>query len=1779
MSVGKEYYLDLGKQFGETMWWVQSYTLVGGGSDYPSKSLLWNITEWDPLSIAPPMHKIRSKFKEATQQILDPSFWSNVKGGDLTPLHVSVLRMILEHDGNDNNGPVLWIRYEYKEFEKNLIGPDEPPTWTTNDAYRDEGGSGTNDDDSGWGGYIPFNFDDLSGWGLFTDDSIGEVKNKLLTDGSIEKIMSNKDAVRGLFPNAGMGPFIWHWMDPANPDNLSYPESKRIFTRRIEQEIQKLGIKRDTKKRVDDTASRKVKLPKSVFNRVCVMGKNDMTWFEEAADVIDIFDISERSYEDDLRPHLLPGFMGMAEEYSNCSVPTSILQGKGIGDPNTLLRLINQQEVTIPESMIELYPETIDPEDPTASTNGDLLVHLWALGEYQMGGADDATDDYTDWVSKSLDHSFEGFTEWVDGFGDFLFGLFVDQPTIEEIHKRLYSRFIMELITWNTSEPELQGEEADMQKNYGYTPEDFFQRIFFENAPDEKISGYNDIRQRSVGEKSWLSTMVNLILHELETQRRIGAYDNLCDDQGNLKPDIDPDGGLDSEAVREASADGGSEAMEGAGGTEDVEDDESLTEDEIEERQKFFKQCALMINAHKLKQQLRKRYTKEWAEMGKNPSYKPYQGRFWMAGCNSDQERLINNLISSEDGKEFFNVPPAILSYLVPKLRLFKVENDDNKSLTDTEFVFSQHVDLNREKNYSRSDTIQNSNVRVPSSYLSADFDKGDGCGVKDFSLSFEGSTPATSRTDIKGKLQLYFQSFADLLRERISYNGRPYRYIDLILQPKADEEKGTVNGIEITHPNQYDPSFYRIRAEVGYNPLDENPPINFQGWTSEQWVNLNQAILRTNRAYYLCMVDHDINVNNDGTVNVTISYQAYVETAMKSLRFDALTTRELLKARKEGQKTLKKMIEEEKCTNRQINKFKEMMNVTEEELRKQSLRSILTRLLIRDKIYGVKINKKHAQYFRANGFFGSCELKTIAGDKIPDALKISDIGLDVVTKGLANSELADALEPDMPEDIDYTDKKDVTINFFFFGDLLHTILDCSYETDGLVPGMENTKILLGSLDFSTFLRKDKSEFINPIINLAEIPISVDYFMQWFTENVIQEGETRKSFPIIYFVRNMCNTLLKTSLLENCVHRRVETNLRFQTGQISAFSPDGQDPFGKLVGSGEWIVNTDLQRRADNLPLLGDANQELRDLAGPNGLSPYYYNYLVVNVIGSSLTYTGRGKYIDDVRDGRYHIDIGSNRGIVKTVKFAKTDIQYLREARFMRQGIDGLQQLANVYKADIEMYGNSLFYPGMELYINPYGIGGTELGSPTQGPMSRSGRSLANTLGVGGYHTIISVKSSLSRGKYTTNIGAQWYYSGDGQPPPGINGAISAPSTKDIESGDMVFPEDSPCKNLYLQGVDSQMAIESNPYLGMDETGVNNIENLPPDLTQLANTEGYSDVANGGSSTVITNPDGSSYNLSFKDDDGNMYTLPYDTIIRKESGAKEYWFEGQKSGVVTEGFDANGDLYTQLEILQGKDKGKTIRSTFIETVPSEAETISGGPGPGSVEETSGGSSSSSAAGESENLTEETIGDQDVGDSEVQPGNVNTPEQTPMSNNTIQEEKIVIDKIVFDLKDTSGVKIAQKDYLSTGKRVTSYYASSQVQPTINIASAAYDSSSGEEYKDGIVIKNWCPGDLGVASMRSWIAQASLINMQLHIDEGSCEEEEEEDKLLKTSKQNYNYLMISQHIARFEAGQYHSYEYYRTTEDPVPWKIYNNRTSKKVTVVYEDGTEETIWKNR
>ena len=50
----------------------------------------------------------------------------------------------------------------------------------------------------------------------------------------------------------------------------------------------------------------------------------------------------------------------------------------------------------------------------------------------------------------------------------------------------------------------------------------------------------------------------------------------------------------------------------------------------------------------------------------------------------------------------------------------------------------------------------------------------------------------------------------------------------------------------------------------------------------------------------------------------------------------------------------------------------------------------------------------------------------------------------------------------------------------------------------------------------------------------------------------------------------------------------------------------------------------------------------------------------------------------------------------------SKNNMQYIREARFFRNGFDGLMQLGAVYKITLDMIGNTLYYPGMEIYLDP---------------------------------------------------------------------------------------------------------------------------------------------------------------------------------------------------------------------------------------------------------------------------------------------------------------------------------------------------------------------------------------------------------------------------------------------------------------------------------------------
>jgi len=129
---------------------------------------------------------------------------------------------------------------------------------------------------------------------------------------------------------------------------------------------------------------------------------------------------------------------------------------------------------------------------------------------------------------------------------------------------------------------------------------------------------------------------------------------------------------------------------------------------------------------------------------------------------------------------------------------------------------------------------------------------------------------------------------------------------------------------------------------------------------------------------------------------------------------------------------------------------------------------------------------------------------------------------------------------------------------------------------------------------------------------------------------------------------------------------------------------------------------------------------------------------------------------IGDKARGIPHYTFGQNAGILKTVKFQKTDQEYLPEAKYEQEGSSAINQLAAVYDVTFEMLGTSRFQPGQYIYFDPLTMG---LGHSYDN--NGSTRSYANLMGLGGYHLVIEVSCAISRGDFTTTLKTRWTTSG----------------------------------------------------------------------------------------------------------------------------------------------------------------------------------------------------------------------------------------------------------------------------------------------------------------------------------------------------------------------------------------------------------------------------------
>jgi hypothetical protein len=170
----------------------------------------------------------------------------------------------------------------------------------------------------------------------------------------------------------------------------------------------------------------------------------------------------------------------------------------------------------------------------------------------------------------------------------------------------------------------------------------------------------------------------------------------------------------------------------------------------------------------------------------------------------------------------------------------------------------------------------------------------------------------------------------------------------------------------------------------------------------------------------------------------------------------------------------------------------------------------------------------------------------------------------------------------------------------------------------------------------------------------------------------------RVSYPVLYFIRDITKYLVTEILLENCFNFSLEKSMHFKTTNFIGLKNKEGDPLASLATSKSPIIDVtkNYKKKDATFPLNSDTEQtpQTKD----------FINYLVLYPETPRLRDKKVGVKKDDQENGVLHFQVGRDRGLVKTIKFSKTDMQYIREARFFRNGHDGLMQLSAVYKADL---------------------------------------------------------------------------------------------------------------------------------------------------------------------------------------------------------------------------------------------------------------------------------------------------------------------------------------------------------------------------------------------------------------------------------------------------------------------------------------------------------------
>lgn len=774
---------------------------------------------------------------------------------------------------------------------------------------------------------------------------------------------------------------------------------------------------------------------------------------------------------------------------------------------------------------------------------------------------------------------------------------------------------------------------------------------------------------------------------------------------------------------------------------------------EEENPKRFLPQCFMM------------EFYRDFVKRNINTTYGSY------CKINVEPSKAINSIMNKKSAFAINELTPVQLSRLVPKFRLFKLYNNAEPQ----EFTFDSHTTLfdGPTNTFSKHKDLVLRPTKKPMSV-----------GFKSFRWEDLGTNPANQGLSFKASLSLVCPNMQSLFRK---VNGLSF---DELICPVSRKSSA---------PNPiYDGKENRMRADVGwaFPPSFNNAP---EIWgTEKQKGKIYDAIRASQVSLFLNLVSHELSINEDGTIELNIEFMASLEAALSSPSSNlfALGKKENAKV-----KLLERRIEI--AEDRRSTKLKEVKELCGpdgencewhdnesdeidaaqkeaenygkkiEELKKElaalqasqagvKYQALLERMTDKGRFFYIDLTAEHRKAMQelnklyTNSSLSPEELaqkrtEILIRLKLDDGINANfgspannaapttfDISAQYTTAAQRDTEQpmgvsvfynnrAEAIQEDVVEGghkaLANTRKgKDIErINYMYFGDLFEAALGIVRENQKKEGDKQEWRYLLGMIElYDPDLKK------KVCVNIADLPVCWEYFQSFFLDKVIKP--TKKKWNIRTFLKDIISELLIGSLSPTCFGKlkpETRTKINIQTlilpskgGRCSDSPfPAGGKNYDNVEGKVQW-----------------EGTKESR-------------SYLFVYPKGG-LSPSRSGDYEKDQQENIIHLQIGSDRGILKSVSFKRQDMPGQREAN-IKKTVDGGGEVGNLlfsnrYNADLTLIGNTLFTNGSTLYLDPRGLG---VGGLNQA------NSMAKKLGVGGYYFVKKVDYIIESGKFETNV------------------------------------------------------------------------------------------------------------------------------------------------------------------------------------------------------------------------------------------------------------------------------------------------------------------------------------------------------------------------------------------------------------------------------------------